>query len=414
MSARVPGLVVACLLAALPAAAPVDDAFELNEKAADALAAGKVADAVLLLESAHSQDPSQDVITRNLAYAYFLRGKARLEAFDFGGAQADYEKAVATNPDEVGYRLHLGHLLTRRYRLADAERVLSEAVALAPDSADGLLLLGDAQGLLDELPEAIATYEKAVALGAGSSSDAARAAAERVKRQYDVEKDYRTDRTDHFVIRHPLESNFLELATVLDRARTEVCNLLEARPEGRALVVLYPPDAFREVTGTHDWVGGLFDRKIRLPIGDARADSEKIEAAFRHEFTHLVVSEVAPRCPVLVNEGLAQVLEFGQGHGMQRLVEWLDDTGRERTSVPRLADLPDSFVALTDHDEVRMGYLLSYAFVDHVAQHHGIAAAMRWVTELATHPLDEAYQRATGRSLADEEAIFRELLRTAR
>src|SRR5262249_11196291 len=136
----------------------------------------------------------------------------------------------------------------------------------------------------------------------------------------------------------------VQLAGVLERARSEVCNALSYFPKQKTIVVLYPQDVFREVTGTHEWVGGLFDRKIRLPIADVQRDQDKIEAAFRHEFTHLIVSEITPDCPTFVNEGLAQLNEYGRGQGLKRLVDYLDDRPAGRQALPHIADLPVSFV----------------------------------------------------------------------
>jgi hypothetical protein len=247
----------------------------------------------------------------------------------------------------------------------------------------------------------------------------ARAAAERTAAQHAVERDYRTDRTPFFTIRGPADGDGplfgVRLQGVLDIARSEVCNALNHFPRQKnTIVVLYPPDDFREVTGMHEWVGGLFDRKIRLPIADVERDQKQIEAAFRHEFTHLIVSELTPACPTFVNEGLAELMEVGRGEGIPRLVSFLDARPGGRDALPRIAELPDSFVEITDRDEVSVAYLLSYAFLDHVVSLHGIGKAMSWVRELGAHPLAEAYERAVGRTLAAEEQLFREQVRTAR
>jgi hypothetical protein len=233
-----------------------------------------------------------------------------------------------------------------------------------------------------------------------------------------VEHDYRTDVTPSDQILGPALGSAppfgFPLAYLLVRARAEVCAALGVNPQRKATVVLYPPDAFRQVTGTHDWVGGLFDRKIRLPIADVERDRELIEVSFRHEFTHLIVSDITPACPTFVNEGLAEVMGQGRGKGLLQLAAFLDAQPGGRAALPRIAELPASFMDIADRTEVNRAYLLSYAFLDHVVSFHGTGAAMRWVTELGSKPLDEAYKTATGRALADEEALFRERLRTAR
>ena len=402
---------------AVPAASG-DTLASLNDRARQALEKDRPGEAVELLERARKLDPQQPVILQNLAWAYFKRGQQALGQYRLDQAGADYRQAVAFNPDEGGYRMHLGQLLLRRYRLDEAESVVGELLEQHPEHLDAWLVMGDIASLQDDLPGAQEAYEKAAVSTDAELAGLARAAADRTARQHAVEKDYRTDTTPFFVIRGPAQSKgplmSVRLANVLDRARAEVCGALNVSPQRRATVVLYPPDAFREVTGTHAWVGGLFDRKIRLPIADVERDLDQIEASFRHEFTHLIVSEMAPGCPVFLNEGLAEVMGEGRGKGLAKLAEWLDARKLARDSLPGVLELPASFMEIGDPERVEQAYLLSYAFVDHVVQFHGLGPVVNWIVEVGARPVDEAYRAATGRALADEESLFREQLRQVR
>lgn len=405
------GLLSASALCAPPAR--LDDVQTLNDKAGAALAEGRPAEAVLLLESALRQRPADEVLVANLAWAYFQRGKSRLSAFDDEGALVDYAKAAETNPAEPGFALHHATLALQLFRLGEALSVLETALAEHAEHGQLHLLHGDVLALRDELDPAVEAYGLAVRHGADDVLSAARSALARAQRQAAVERDYASHASDTFLIRHPAGTNHLDLVPVLDRARVEVCQALDAWPSDRALVVLYPPEAFREVTGTHEWVGGLFDRKIRLPIHDASAEAEQIEAAFRHEFAHLLVSERNPRCPTFLNEGLAQWVELGRGEGLDRLVKHLKSVGMGAEELPLLKELPGSFVEVSDHAEVALNYLVSYAFVDHLVAQQGSGAPLRWVWQLRRAPLDAAYQAATGRSLALDEEQFRQTVRVA-
>ncbi len=417
---RLPTLLLASLLLALTpgAAGPRDDAHALNDQALAALQGKDAQLAVILLEKARALDPAEPVLAKNLAWALYNRAQQHAAGRRLDAAIADLRRAAELDPAQVGYRVHLGQGLTRRYRLEEAERVLRSAVADDPSSADGWLLLGDVLGLLDELPAAQEAYEQALSSPDPKVVALAQDAVARTARQHAVEQDYRTDQTDHFIIRGPQASSGplmgVRLTGVLERARAEVATTLGHHPKQKTIVVLYPPEDFRRVTGTHAWVGGLFDRKIRLPIADVERDGALIEASFRHEFTHLVVSEINPACPTLVNEGLAQVMERGRGKGLTQLVEWLDAKGLSREAFPRLAELPETFVQIADADEVHTAYLVSYAFVDELVSRNGMGAATRWVAELSDQPLAEAYEAATGRSLARDEESFRERVKSAR
>jgi len=397
----------------VPTAADTAQAVALNEKASAALAEGRPAEAVLLLESARRLMPGDDVLAGNLAWAYFQRGRNRQASFDDAGALSDFRLAAETYPAESGYALHLSNLALQQYRLEEALAAADAGLEAHPEHAQLHLLRGDALNLLDELDPAVEAYERALALAAGEPDvrAAAESALARARRQATVERDYAAHASDTFLIRHPVGTDFLDLLTLLDRARVEVCQALDAWPAGQALVVLYPPDAFRAVTGTHDWVGGLFDRKIRLPIADAQADAGRIESAFRHEFAHLLVSERNPACPTYLNEGIAQWVEFGRGHGLDRLAEHLRAVGAGLDDLPRIEALPSSFVELSDRGQVTLSYLLSYAFVDELVELQGSGAPLRWVRELRRAPLAEAYAAATRRSFERDEEQFREKLR---
>ncbi len=416
-------------------AATSDEVGDLNDRARVALDRDRPQEAITLLEQARQLDPREPVLARNLAYAYFKRGQQMLTRRQLSSATADFTRALQLDPDEQGFRLHLAQLHLRRYHLNSAEHVLRDAIThFGDEAAEAWLMLGDVLNLDDDLVAAQEAYGRALALGEMAAADDAetspvrakrsadlleqtRQAAERNARQYAVEKDYITDTTPSFILRYPAGTSGpsfgVRLVSALERARAEVCQTLDIFPRQRITVVLYPPEEFKQATGTHDWVGGLFDRKIRLPIVDVVADADKIEAAFRHEFTHLIVSEVDPACPSVINEGLAQVLEVGRGRGMTRLVDWLDARKGGRDAVPEIAELPASFMTLRDVDQVRLAYLVSYAFVDHVVAHHGMAAALRWIREASTRTLPEAYRAAVGRSLDHEQTLFRDLLRRA-
>ena len=92
----------------------------------------------------------------------------------------------------------------------------------------------------------------------------------------------------------------------------------------------------------------------------------------------------------------------------------MDRAGIPRDQLPTIADLPESFLEVGDANEVHLGYLLSFAFVDHVVTQHGMGAAIRWARALTGRSPAEAYEKAVGRSLESEETRFREMVRTAR
>lgn len=410
-------LVAAASLLLCLALAP-DQVSDLNDKARAALDANKPAEAVPLLQQALKLSPGEPVLTKNLAWALFRRGEDFAADQRFVNALEDMREAWRLNPEEPGFASHAGQILLRQYRLEEAEKLLSQAVKLHPGAADAWLLLGDSLALQGALSEALEAYGQAAEKGTGQIAEVARNSVERTKRQYAIEKDYRLDKTAWFDIRGPTNTGgplyASRLAAVLEKARAQVCSELGVHPQHRVTVVLYPVEAFKQATGMHDWVGGLFDRKIRLPIGDVERDAAQIEAAFRHEFTHVIVSELAPNCPTFVNEGLAQVMEFGRGTGMKRLVAWLDGRKGGRDAVPKLSELPATFIDIADGEAVNTAYLASHAFIDWLVGLNGTGPVVTFVRNLDGQPLDQAFQSALRRPLSEQEQQFREAVKAFR
>ena len=74
--------------------------------------------------------------------------------------------------------------------------------------------------------------------------------------------------------------------------------------------MLYPDETFREVTGSPHWSGGIYDGRIKLPIGGLARGSERLARTVRHEYAHAAIVTLSKgKAPVWLNEGLAQVAE---------------------------------------------------------------------------------------------------------
>ena len=75
-------------------------------------------------------------------------------------------------------------------------------------------------------------------------------------------------------------------------------------------IVLYEGVQFHDVTRVHGWVTGLYDGKIRLPLGSGLPSGAALEQLVVHEYAHAAIHELSRgRTPRWLQEGLAQYLE---------------------------------------------------------------------------------------------------------
>jgi hypothetical protein len=121
-----------------------------------------------------------------------------------------------------------------------------------------------------------------------------------------------------------------EVLVLCEEARGRLAAAYTSYPP-RIVVTLYTPGEFRSATDLHGWVAGLSDGTIRLTVG-RKPDLAALRATIYHELTHHIVREIAPKTPVWLHEGLAQVEE---GRSPQEAEARLRRAGR----------LPDGFLS---------------------------------------------------------------------
>jgi Peptidase MA superfamily len=99
-----------------------------------------------------------------------------------------------------------------------------------------------------------------------------------------------------------------EVLDVLNTAYSRVGSDLFHYPIATVPVILYTRKEYRIATDSPEWSRGQYDGKIRLPIGGATKITPVLRGVLVHEYTHVVVNELAKNnCPGWLNEGLAEI-----------------------------------------------------------------------------------------------------------
>ena len=285
------------------------------------------------------------------------------------------EEAVAARPDAPGIRLRLAAALLRAGDLRAARREVDRVLELAPDDAAARELSGDLHYRAGELNLAGGEWEAAAR---SAASHALAAKLEQARREMDAEQglDRETSRNfavlyDDRVPRELVQGFFRSLDEAFEMLRDE----LGDSPRDPIIVILYSGAAFSDVTRAPHWVGGLYDGKIRVPVGGLESIEEAagLLGILVHEMTHAFLHRMAPEgLPRWFGEGLATRF---QGLEPDEARAWL-----ERHPAPDLATLAALDRALVGRGgDVNAAYAAATLAVAEIVDARGFGAVRRIV-----------------------------------
>ena len=128
------------------------------------------------------------------------------------------------------------------------------------------------------------------------------------------------ERSMHFRVEfegRPSRSDVMEALSVLEVAYDSLCHLFDFHPENKMHLVLYESSQYQGIGPRPEWVGAVFDGKLRIPV-NVMAYREIYRPMFFHELTHAFVRAMTRHhVPLWVNEGIAQVIDASRT-GMAR------------------------------------------------------------------------------------------------
>jgi tetratricopeptide (TPR) repeat protein len=360
---------------------------------------GAIGIAVLFILSI-SAAPAFPQSAEQNTYTRFVRsGMAQMKAGDYRAAQDSFENAIRYQDSGVEAHAGLGMVYYHQRDDRYAERELKRVLELDPRIASVYEVLGEISYRNDDIETAISYWEKAVELTPSAVS--LRERLDRVRKEQRTEKNFNRDVTSHFLTkyegREKIEAGRIVLR-ILEDAYAEIGRGLSFYPDREIQVILYSGEQFREVTDAPGWSAGIYDGKIRIPVGGIEQETPALRRLLYHEYTHAAVRALTPRCPTWLNEGLAQYFE-GREIDSRRQVA-LKRIAQEG-KLPPLSKLEGSFTSL-GADQAAYTYLVSLSAVRYMIDSFGLYRVRSVLDELAAG-MEPGKALASGIALSPEE-----------
>ena len=297
-------------------------------------------------------------------------------------ALAHMERALSLGPEGGDAVATYAWILLKQERASLAQGYAEEAVRKSPESAFAHKILALAYYKNDKIQAALEEFKKAKELDPNDPE--IDAYLKTVSRQAKAEADFRSDASTHFNMRYEGDKASPKLREqillVLERHFDDLVSTMGLLPRDPIAVVLYTNQTYFDVTLAPAWTAALNDGKLRIPIEGLTSVTPDLSRVLKHELAHSFIRQATNgRCPVWLNEGLAQLVEPQSAAKYRTPLTNLFQNGKQTP----LQSMESSFIGL-DSNQAAIAYIESLAYVEYIRDSYGmnrIADIMRYLSE---------------------------------
>ncbi|WP_303720247.1 peptidase MA family metallohydrolase [Malonomonas rubra] len=361
-------LVLLCLGAASASELKVRSHFDENNEAVELLKTGRYLEAIEMLKQAREADPYHPVLRENLEFAYLSAAHGMIKDKHYEKAAELLLEAQEFNDQQRQFWSLRGLALLEMKKYYEAEAELQEALGMGEPDATILFWLAKIYYNTDRMYDALDVLEDAAEVA--PDNHAVVEMLDKVRRELTVEEKMDKEYGGHFIITFDGDKNDAlgdAVLDVLEEAYNWVGSQLDYYPQEQVTVLLYSHQEFRELTRSPDWAGGLYDGKIRLPVGGISKVNDYVRILLYHEYMHVALNDLAKgNLPVWLNEGLAQEAERRIARPVTHAVDQ-DSSAKQLLSLKRLEK---PFLDLNGK-QAALAYQQSYSLVRYLLHNYG-------------------------------------------
>jgi len=338
-------------------------------------------EAAALFAKAYDRAPENRAIQRNLALATGSLAWKQLDGRAYPDALQNFQEATRLEPDEPDFFVGEG---LAYYRLNDSDRAvetLKKAIELDPKRPDAYKIIGDIYYQRDEIEMAIGYYEKGLDLD--PSDQALRQHLAQVHREEKVQSGFQQQASRAFTVKfegQEKQDAARQVLGDLEEAYRDIGQALAYYPDEPITVILYTDQQFQDVTRSASWSKGIYDGKIRVPMGGAEQNPDLLKKVLFHEYTHAVVHGLSRGLdvPTWLNEGVAVYFENG---GEPTQEQALARQIRSGAPLVPLSLLHGSFLQLSGA-QASLAYAESFAAVKALVDRYGLFRVRQLLEDL--------------------------------
>ncbi len=234
---------------------------------------------------------------------------------------------------------------------------------------------------------------------------------EKARRESGVHGELGALKSEHFILRYDKKASDYQLGeqvlTTLEALYRRLSNELTSQVPETVAVILYPDQAYFDITRAPGWTGGVFDGKIRIPVKGLYGVTPELKATLTHELTHCFMDALPGRgSPTWFLEGTAQIQAGGSGAKDRKALAELQRANR---LIP-LKDLRGSWMGLPS-GTVDLAYAEALSAVEYLTARFGRSTIRNLLALIAqNYNFENAFNTALQKSVSEFESAWQQNL----